>query len=83
MVKLFVDYRPYLALFATRCIRTEEEIRYDYVVPDLPWRCAEVNSIFLFYASEIKDQGNGHAVLFVILSVCHPPKTLTLAIAFE
>jgi SET domain-containing protein len=30
--------RPHLALFAMRTIAAEEEIRYDYGVPNLPWR---------------------------------------------
>ncbi|XP_065942405.1 uncharacterized protein [Magallana gigas] len=30
--------KPYLALFANRKIGIGEEIRYDYGVPDLPWR---------------------------------------------
>nr|XP_034299375.1 uncharacterized protein LOC105334630 isoform X2 [Crassostrea gigas] len=30
--------KPYLALFADREIEIGEEIRYDYGVPDLPWR---------------------------------------------
>jgi hypothetical protein len=43
MVKVFVDYRPYLALFAKRCIQAGEEIRYDYGVDGLPWRCEKVS----------------------------------------
>jgi len=33
-----IDKRPHLALFATKNILPNEEICYDYGVPDLPWR---------------------------------------------
>ena len=41
-----IDRKPHLALFATKVIMSQEELRYDYGVPDLPWRT--VVSIFLF-----------------------------------
>jgi len=41
-----IDRKPHLALFATTVIKLQEELRYDYGVPDLPWRTAV--SIFLF-----------------------------------
>ena len=33
-----VDCVPYLALFATKDINPDDEIRYDYGVRNLPWR---------------------------------------------
>lgn len=33
-----VKKKPHLCLFATRNIGQKEEIRYDYNVPNLPWR---------------------------------------------
>ncbi|XP_078329658.1 uncharacterized protein LOC144624151 [Crassostrea virginica] len=39
MATLFVNKKPALALFARRFIPAGEEIRYDYGVPDLHWRC--------------------------------------------
>lgn len=37
--------RPYLAVFASRKILKGEEIRYDYGVPDLPWRTKTTNKV--------------------------------------
>jgi len=49
-----IKKNPHLALFATKLIQPNEEIRYDYGVPDLPWRtvvsvllCFLANSTFL------------------------------------
>lgn len=41
--KIIVDYKPALVLFARRFINAGEEIKYDYGVKNLPWRCKEVN----------------------------------------
>lgn len=46
MEKLFIDYRPVLVLFARRFIKAGEEIRYDYGVKNLPWRCKKVKRVF-------------------------------------
>ncbi|XP_062612699.1 N-lysine methyltransferase KMT5A-like [Saccostrea cucullata] len=45
MVQLYLDGRPYLALFATRYIKPGEEIRYDYGVKDLPWRLEKIPQV--------------------------------------
>ena len=41
-----IDKTPHLALFATKTIYANEELRYDYGVTGLPWR-NEVNIIFI------------------------------------
>lgn len=46
--KIIVDYKPALVLFARRFINAGEEIKYDYGVKNLPWRCKEVNKCVLF-----------------------------------
>lgn len=38
MKMIQVTKQPQLALYATRKIQKNEEIRYDYGVSDLPWR---------------------------------------------
>ena len=38
MSVVLVSRRPHLCLFATRDILQGEELRYDYNVPNLPWR---------------------------------------------
>lgn len=38
MVIIPIDKTPHLCLFALRDIQEGEEIRYDYGVPNLPWR---------------------------------------------
>ena len=35
---VFVNAKPHVCLFAGRQILAGEELRYDYGVPDLPWR---------------------------------------------
>ena len=42
VLPFYLDYRPYLALFARRYIHAGEEIRYDYGVKNLSWRKTEV-----------------------------------------
>jgi hypothetical protein len=39
MKKMVLDGVPRLLLYATKNIRCGEELRYDYGVGDLPWRC--------------------------------------------
>ena len=38
-----VNRRPHLCLFTTRDIPAGEELRYDYNVPNLPWRKVSTN----------------------------------------
>lgn len=38
MQVVLVDGKPHLCLFACDSIEENDEIRYDYGVPDLPWR---------------------------------------------
>ena len=40
---IVVNRRPHLCLFATRDIPAGEELRYDYNVPNLPWRKVSTN----------------------------------------
>ncbi|KAL5005605.1 hypothetical protein ScPMuIL_016763 [Solemya velum] len=38
MVVVMVDKKPHLCLFSTKTIQIGDELRYDYGVPNLPWR---------------------------------------------
>uniref|UniRef100_K1QLW0 SET domain-containing protein n=1 Tax=Magallana gigas TaxID=29159 RepID=K1QLW0_MAGGI len=55
MEKLFIDYRPVLVLFARRFIKAGEEIRYDYGVKNLPWRCKKVLDMHMNSSSNAND----------------------------
>lgn len=46
MEKFFIDYRFVLVLFVRRFIKVGEEIRYDYGVKNLLWRCKKVKRVF-------------------------------------
>ena len=41
-----VDNNPHLCIFATKDIEAGEELRYDYGVPNLPWRKVILMLIF-------------------------------------
>ena len=44
MKKINVMDIPHLCVFATKNIKPGEEIRYDYGVPNLPWRTPNTDS---------------------------------------
>ena len=47
MKKVIVDDKPFLCLFATEDIKTDEELRYNYGVTNLPWE-NQVCELILF-----------------------------------
>lgn len=51
MRAVIIEKNPHLALFATKVIQPDEEIRYDYGIPDLPWRT--VVSVLLRFLADL------------------------------
>ena len=53
MKKVMINGQPHLAIYAKRDLSTNEELRYDYGVKDLPWRiqkginCTHYNCLFI------------------------------------
>ena len=43
---IVVDKTPHLCIFAVRDIKCNEELRYDYGIPDLPWRKVIILTIY-------------------------------------
>jgi len=48
-----VDNKPHLCAFATRDISISEELRFDYGVPNLPWRKVLIIYVFIIVINGI------------------------------
>ncbi|KAL5013701.1 hypothetical protein ScPMuIL_007971 [Solemya velum] len=56
MVVVMVDKKPHLCLFSTKNIQIGDELRYDYGVPNLPWRKKKSTSKLVNCHIHISDQ---------------------------
>lgn len=52
MKKMIINSRPHLAIYAKRNLSTNEELRYDYGVKDLPWRIKKGINGNIYYKSK-------------------------------
>ncbi|KAJ8017776.1 hypothetical protein HOLleu_44588 [Holothuria leucospilota] len=58
MKKRVFKGQPHLCLFALREIHSQEELRYDYGQPDLPWRTKPAESQSTEKPASLKRKGS-------------------------